>query len=113
MCWFWGRGLALNRWGMEHGWIRFDRALKIQSWIINQVHQEYKRVCQAQLQALETSFLIRELAATDEHLQYFYDLRALYVEGRYDTLLTQLTRLDLRPVADADTENAVSLFDNL
>lgn len=112
-CWIWGRGLAMNRWMMEHDWIRFDQALKVQSWIIDQIHQEYKWACRVQLQALETSFLIGELAATDEHLEYFYDLRALYVEGRYDTLLIQLDQLEFRPISEVNEKSAMSLLENL
>ncbi|MBD3886864.1 hypothetical protein IFO70_35110 [Phormidium tenue FACHB-886] len=115
MCWFWGRGLALNRGLLEHNWLGFDRALKIQSWLIDRVGGEHKLACQAHMQVLETCFLTGELAATSGNLDYFYDLRALYVEGRYETLLRQIYQLDLTEVMDEDgnDQDALSTLDEL
>lgn len=115
MCWFWGRGLAINRWLLEHDWFSFERAVKIQSWLIDRVNGEHKLACRAHMQVLETAFLTGELAATSSNLDYFYDLRALYHEGRYETLLIQIYQLDLTNVTDADGDDndALSVLDEL
>ncbi|GAP97969.1 hypothetical protein [Leptolyngbya sp. NIES-2104] len=105
MCRFWGRGLAFNRWCLQQGWFSFDLALMIQSRLIDRVAHEHKLACEAHLLVLESSFLIGEIAATPETLEYFYDLRSLYHEGRYETLLIQLYQLD-RKVTSEQTHNA-------
>ncbi|MBN8560112.1 MAG: hypothetical protein J0L70_06285 [Leptolyngbya sp. UWPOB_LEPTO1] len=109
MCRFWGRGLALNRWCLEQSWFSFDLALKIQSRLLDLVAHEHKLACEAHLQVLETSFLIGELAATPEALEYFYDLRSLYHEGRFDTLLIQLYQLESRPDSEQNHNAGISL----
>ncbi|MGG6285007.1 hypothetical protein ACQ4M3_25775, partial [Leptolyngbya sp. AN03gr2] len=81
-----------------------------QSRLIDFVAYEHKLACEAHLQVLESSFLIGEIAATPEALEYFYDLRSLYHEGRYDTLLIQLYQLD-RKTNSEQTHNAAIRLD--
>jgi hypothetical protein len=110
MCSFWGHGLVVNKWLMEHNWLNVDWAVKLQSWLINRVSHEHKLACQAHMRVLETCFLTGELAASADNLNYFYDLRSLYIEGRYDILLVQLYQLDSKSVTEDEDDNDTVLY---
>jgi hypothetical protein len=94
VCQFWGRGLAVNRWLMEHEWLAFDRAVQIQTWLIARIHAEQKYSCRVHLKVLESCFAAGEIPSIPSTLEYFEELRSLYEEGRYETMLIQLYQLD-------------------
>jgi hypothetical protein len=94
VCRFWGRGLAMNRWLMEHEWLTFDRAVQIQTWLIDRIHAEQKYSCQVHLQVLEVCFAAGDIPSLPSTLAYFQELRSLYAEGRYEMMLIQLYQLD-------------------
>ena len=110
VCRFWGRGLATNRWLMEHNWLAFDRAVQIQTWLIERIHTEQKHSCQVHLKVLAGCFASGDLPSNPPNLEYFRDLRSLYEEGRYDTMLIQLYQLDRSNDLDEDEDsnNALS-----
>lgn len=117
VCHFWGRGLATNRWLMEHNWLSFDRAVQVQTWLIERIHAEQKHSCQVHLRVLAGCFASGDLPSPSPHLEYFRDLRSLYAEGRYDTMLNQLYQLDRSSATDAaedgDDIDASSLLDEM
>jgi len=94
VCQFWGRGIAINRWLMEHEWLAFDRAVQVQSWLIGRIHDEQKYSCQVHLRVLEACFAAGDIPSLPSTLEYFQDLRSLYDEGRYEAMLIQLYQLD-------------------
>lgn len=94
VCRFWGRGIAINRWLMEHEWLAFDRAVQIQTWLIVRIHYEQKYSCRVHLKVLESCFASGDIPSLPSTLEYFQDLRSLYAEGRYETMLIQLYQLD-------------------
>lgn len=77
-----------------HQWISFDRAVKVQSCLMNWITVEQKRLCEAHMQVLIKCFAVGELDSTPENLEYFQDLQALQDEGRYETVLAQIYQLD-------------------
>jgi hypothetical protein len=89
---------------MEHEWLPFDRAVQVQSWLIERIHAEQKYSCRIHLQVLETCISSGEIPSIPDTLDYFQDLRSLYIEGRYKTMLIQLYQLDREATMD-DTEN--------
>ncbi|MBD2090619.1 hypothetical protein H6F67_12215 [Microcoleus sp. FACHB-1515] len=94
VCRFWGRGILINRWLLEHEWLAFDRAVQIQSWLIAQIHAEQKYSCRVHLKVLESCFASGDIPSLPNMLEYFQELRCLYDEGRYETMLIQLYQLD-------------------
>lgn len=94
VCRFWGRGLAVNRWLVEHEWLAFDRAVQIQSRLIAQIHAEQKYSCRVHLRVLEACFASGNIPSIPSTLAYFGELQSLYAEGRYETMLIQLYQLD-------------------
>lgn len=91
---FISQGLAINKWLMLHNWLAFDRAVKVQSWLMEFVLAEQRRLCQAHMRVLEDCFASGELDSDPETLEYFEDLRSLEAEGRYETVLMQIYQLD-------------------
>lgn len=79
---------------MEHEWLVFDRAVQIQSWLIARIHAEQKHSCHIHLRVLETCFALGDIPSLPSTLAYFQELKSLYAEGRYETMLIQLYQLD-------------------
>ena len=104
ICQFWGHGLALNRWLIQHQWLSQDQAVQIQTWLIACIHAEQKHSCQVHLNVLKECFATGEIPSTPSNLGYFQELQSLYSEGRYETMLIQLYQLD-RKAASNLTEN--------
>lgn len=101
---------------MQHEWLAFDQAVQIQTWLINRIHAEQKYSCRVHLKVLEVCFASGDIPSTPSCLEYFQDLRSLYVEGRYEAMLIQLYQLDRSSVPPNITENsnnASSLLDEL
>lgn len=110
VCRFWGRGIAINRWLMEHEWLAFDRAVQIQSWLIDRIHAEQKHSCRVHLWVLETCFASGDIPSLPSTLAYFQGLRSLYAEGRYETMLIQLYQLDrLDHVDDIEDDTSTQM----
>lgn len=115
VCRFWGCGIAVNRWLMEHDWLAFDRAVQIQTWLIARIHAEQKHSRHVHLQVLETCFASGDIPSLPSTLEYFQELKSLYAEGRYETMLIQLYQLDRSSVPNdtKDGNNVSSVSDGL
>lgn len=87
-------GLGINKWLMLHNLLAFPRAVRIQSWLMQFVLAEQRRLCRAHMKVLEESFASGELESDPANLEYFEDLRSLEAEGRYEAVLIQLYQLD-------------------
>ena len=94
ICQFWGHGLALNRWLMQHQQLSQDQAVRLQTWLIARIHAEQKHSCQVHLNVLKECFATGGISSTPSNLGYFQELQSLYAEGRYETMLIQLYQLD-------------------
>jgi hypothetical protein len=88
------QGLGINKQLMLHGWITFNRAVQVQSWLMGLIIAEQKRLCEAHMQVLIECFETGTLDATPANLDYFQDLQALQSEGRYEAVLIQIYQLD-------------------
>ncbi|MBD3886863.1 hypothetical protein IFO70_35105 [Phormidium tenue FACHB-886] len=51
------------------------------------------------------------MGATGSNPVDFYDLRSLSIEGRYETLLVRLYKLDCKNNADEDNNDTVLILD--
>ncbi|HEY9661684.1 MAG TPA: hypothetical protein V6C65_24775 [Allocoleopsis sp.] len=91
------RGLRFNKRLMLQGWITVNRAVQVQSWLMDRIIAEQQRLCEVHMQVLTECFETGALDPTPENLDYFQDLQALQQEGRYEAVLVQLYQLDRKP----------------
>ncbi|WP_068818842.1 hypothetical protein [Phormidesmis priestleyi] len=79
---------------MEHEWLSFDLAMKVQTWLVDGIHAEQKLSCQVHLKVIKACITSKDFPP-HPGLEYVQDLRALYAEGRYEAMLIQLYQLDI------------------
>lgn len=63
---------------MEHRWLSFDRAVQIQTWLIERIHAEQKHSCQVHLRVLAGCFASGDLPSHSPNLEYFQTIFEKY-----------------------------------
>lgn len=101
ICQLLGYGLAANRLLMQRNLLRFNQAVKVQTWLIKQIHAEQGRLCRIHIRVLEDCFDSGEIPSTPDMLEYFHNLLSLEAEGRYESFLIQLYQLDRSTVSSS------------